>query len=144
MRINSCVLLHAVDRRTQLFILIFIFLELDVYGLADPVVWVEHCFNCTVVSSEVWVKLCGWVSVSDRSYLSHPCPYPYLSSNHCTGIGKKAGAELFAKLQPGRARKRINATYPPPFSRALYLMSEVNYVLTQYTSLVLFSSLQFF
>ena len=38
-----------------------------------------------------------------------------------TGIGKKAG--LFAKLQPGRARKRINATYPPPFSRALYNIS---------------------
>ena len=35
-----------------------------------------------------------------------------------TEIGKKAG--LFAKLQPGRARKGINATYPPPFSRALY------------------------
>ena len=27
---------------------------------------------------------------------------------HSTEIGKKAG--LFAKLQPGRARKRINAT----------------------------------
>ena len=35
-----------------------------------------------------------------------------------TEIGKKAW--LFAKLQPGRARKRINATKPPPFSRALY------------------------
>ena len=35
-----------------------------------------------------------------------------------TEIGKKAW--LFAKLQPGRARKRINATQPPPFSRALY------------------------
>ena len=30
------------------------------------------------------------------------------SINDNTGIGKKAGA--FAKLQPGRARKRINAT----------------------------------
>ena len=37
-----------------------------------------------------------------------------------TEIGKKA--RLFAKLQPGRARKRINATYPPPFSRALYIV----------------------
>ena len=36
---------------------------------------------------------------------------------NCTEIGKKAG--LFAKLQPDTARKRINATYPPPFSRAL-------------------------
>ena len=36
-----------------------------------------------------------------------------------TEIGKKAG--LLAKLQPGRARKRINATKPPPFSRALYM-----------------------
>ena len=36
MRINSCVLLLAVDRRTQLFILIF--LEPEVYGLADPIV----------------------------------------------------------------------------------------------------------
>ena len=34
-----------------------------------------------------------------------------------TEIGKKAWR--FAKLQPGRARKRINATLPPPFSRAL-------------------------
>ena len=31
-----------------------------------------------------------------------------LLENESTDIGKKAG--LFAKLQPGRARKRINAT----------------------------------
>ena len=36
----------------------------------------------------------------------------------CTEIGKKAW--LFAKLHPGRARKRINATQEAPFSRALY------------------------
>ena len=36
---------------------------------------------------------------------------------NCARIGKKAW--LFAKLQPGRDRKRINATWPPPFSRAL-------------------------
>ena len=29
-------------------------------------------------------------------------------SSYCTEIGKKAG--VFVKLQPGRARKRINAT----------------------------------
>ena len=32
---------------------------------------------------------------------------------------------LFAKLQPGRARKRINATLEAPFSRALYVREEV-------------------
>ena len=41
-----------------------------------------------------------------------------------TEIGKKAG--LSAKLQPsGRARKRINATKPPTFSRALYIRFKV-------------------
>ena len=33
---------------------------------------------------------------------------------HSTEIGRKAW--LFAKLQPGRAKKRINATWPPHFS----------------------------
>ena len=36
-----------------------------------------------------------------------------------TDIGKKV--VLFAKLQPDEARKRINATYEAPFSRALHI-----------------------
>ena len=35
-------------------------------------------------------------------------PPPRQATSHTTEIGKKAW--LFAKLQPGRARKRINAT----------------------------------
>ena len=46
---------------------------------------------------------------------------------HIQGSAKKAW--LFAKLQPGRARKRINATYSPPFSQALYL-AESTFTLT--------------
>ena len=36
------------------------------------------------------------------------CPLHEKANFQCTEIGKKAW--LFAKLQPGRARKRINAT----------------------------------
>ena len=58
---------------------------------------------------------------------------PFTFGEHCiprwmksvpsqhTEIGKKAW--LFAKLQQGRARKRINATQEAPFSRALYRTS---------------------
>ena len=43
-----------------------------------------------------------------------------------TEIGKKAW--LFAKLEPGRARKRINATQEAPFYRALYILGWVKNV----------------
>ena len=43
-----------------------------------------------------------------------------------TDIGKKAW--LYAKLQPGRARKRINATQEAPFYRALYILGWVKNV----------------
>ena len=53
-----------------------------------------------------------------------------------TEIGKKSW--LFAKLQPGRARKRINATWEAPFSRALYRYksSHSNWNFSADTSLV--------
>ena len=41
--------------------------------------------------------------------LSSRVLYAGNSRGVCTEIGKKAW--LFAKLQPGRARKRVNATY---------------------------------
>ena len=49
-----------------------------------------------------------WSPFSSIAYLCADHLKMFRLKGDSTGIGKKAG--LFAKIQPGRARKRINAT----------------------------------